>query len=135
MRLARSDATLSGLRLLLMGRVFPRVAKAQPWAGISEHLRCYIGLELARFQLCSGAGISEHLRCYIGLELAECFQLCSGLELANERFRSGVIPHSSQLRLLITDLRVRKFTVTLVLCVIDRYEDPRNLDFIRFVVT
>jgi hypothetical protein len=38
------EATLSGLRLQFMGRVFPRVAKAQPGARIGEHLRC-LGLQ------------------------------------------------------------------------------------------
>ena len=31
-----------GLRLLKMGRVFPRVAKAQPWAEFSQRFQRYI---------------------------------------------------------------------------------------------
>ena len=40
LELATTNATPSGLRLLSTGTPFPRVAKAQPWAGVGEHLRC-----------------------------------------------------------------------------------------------
>ena len=41
MRLANGDATPSELRLLKNECLFPRVAKAQPWAGIRERFQRY----------------------------------------------------------------------------------------------
>jgi len=40
LRLASEDATPSGLRLHLTEYVFVPGFQSEPWAGISEHLRC-----------------------------------------------------------------------------------------------